>query len=521
MNLKRLKLLSDYKIFKRNLEFNFNDSKIFAVVGANGSGKSIFQEVIANVFVNLYAKLNKYQIFFDLDYEIEYSLEPNSLIYSVVSNKQDILKFEDLKEIIVKARSTGKGKDCFEFDVFYRGNCNNIIQLEVDNAKLNLFLPNSLVVYSSGENETISNELLRYRLINLNKYYDRMNEIDSSDGNMKLHYVHDNYRSLLILSLLIFKNEKIEKLKDLVRVDGLHSMLISINFKQRGFKRIELPEKESFDLNKLLRLSNNTSFDQGDNLDGLYEFYFKEQYEIFKDEYIDDPVNLYRVLENFENLNLLKISKRKRKQIEREANYSIKDIHSFYSNENKVFEVMDSKIVKSDNSLVNLLGLSDGEYQVLLIMSLLLIQGNKHQNNLFILDEPDTHFNPEWKAKFVSLLSMMKEDTSQCLFSTHNPEVLTDMRKEDIIFLKEGRINSVDINTFGANPNIIASHIFNKRNTISEVSQKEYENYLDLIDKNESMEDLSRIEEEIMLKFGNSSERMMLLNKIYKSKGTK
>ena len=36
---------------------------------------------------------------------------------------------------------------------------------------------------------------------------------------------------------------------------------------------------------------------------------------------------------------------------------------------------MDSKIVKSDKSLVNLLGLSDGEYQVLLIMSLLLIQG--------------------------------------------------------------------------------------------------------------------------------------------------
>ncbi|QWI59158.1 hypothetical protein EXW57_04945 [Bacillus mycoides] len=518
MNLKRLKLLSDYKIFKRNLEFNFNDSKILAIVGANGSGKSIFQEVIVNVFVNLYAKLNKYKIFFDLDYEVEYSLVPNPLIYSVVSNNKDILKFEDLKEIIVKARSTGKGKECLEFEVFYRGNCNNLIQLKVDDAKLNLFLPNSLVVYSSGENETISNELLRYRLINLNKYFDRMNEIDKSDGNMKLHYVHDNYRSLLILSLLIFKNEKIQKLKDLVRVDGLHSMLININFKQRGFKRIELPEKERFDLNKLLRLSNNIPFEQSDNLDGLYEFYFKEQYEIFKDEYLDDPVNLYRVLENFENLNLLKISKRKRKQIECEANYSIKDIHSFYSNEKKVFEVMDRKIVKSDKSLVNLLGLSDGEYQVLLIMSLLLIQGNKYQNNLFILDEPDTHFNPEWKAKFVSLLSMMKEDTSQCLFSTHNPEVLTDMRREDIIFLKEGRINSVDINTFGANPNIIASHIFSKINTISELSRKEFEKYNDLINEEESIEELEKIENNIMLNFGNSAERMMLLNRIYKKK---
>ena len=35
------------------------------------------------------------------------------------------------------------------------------------------------------------------------------------------------------------------------------------------------------------------------------------------------------------------------------------------------------------------------------------------------------------------------------------------------------------------------------------------------------MEELRGIEEDIISNFGNSSERMMLLNKIYKSKGTK
>lgn len=45
--------------------------------------------------------------------------------------------------------------------------------------------------------------------------------------------------------------------------------------------------------------------------------------------------------------------------------------------------------------------LSDGEHQLLHIMGTLKMM--KENDVLFLLDEPETHFNPEWRAKMVRL----------------------------------------------------------------------------------------------------------------------
>ncbi|WP_180236304.1 AAA family ATPase [Priestia megaterium] len=514
INLNRLKLLCNYKIFKTGTEFKFNNnSKILAVVGVNGSGKSIFQEVIVNVFMNIYAKVNKFKVYLDIDYEFEYSLTPTPLLYSAILNDNNTdFGYENLKEIVVKVIS--QGKDVFSVKIFYKDRIDSLIELK-DVIDFNIFLPSSLVVYSSGENETISNELLRYRLINQDKYFNNMFNFNSSDNyKMNLEYVYNNYRSLLIISILLFDNYKVNKLKDLVEIRELLSFDLNLNLMQRSRTRVELPEREVYNIKKLLGFSSTFYHQNEDNLgDGSYKLVFKNKHKIIKDEYLDDPANLYRTLEYLENLNLLKISKSKRKKLIRENSYSIKDIHSYYSNEKKIFELIDSSILKNDKTCIKILGLSDGEYQVLLIMALLLIHGQK--NTLFILDEPDTHLNPEWKSKFVSMISMIKDDYSQCIFSTHNPDVLTDMKSQDIFFFKNGKLNSVDINTFGANPNIISSKIFGKNNTISERARREYERYYHLIEAEDSIETLERVEQEILYDFGNSSERMMLLNKIY------
>ncbi|MCY9547029.1 AAA family ATPase [Lysinibacillus xylanilyticus] len=514
MNLLRIKLLNKYKNFPKNSEFTFNDSKILAVVGVNGSGKSIFMEVIINIFMDIYAKLNKHKVFLNLEYEIEYSLVPNTFMYSVVLQKNSDISIEKLNEIVVKAKS---GKDFFIFQIYYKNHFGELTKLNINAKEMVLFLPASLVVYSSGENETISNELLRYRLINQNKSLNRLfkqNEYeDLDDFKMKLEYVHNNYRSILILSMLLFENDKIRKLKELIKIKELHSIRIKINFQQRGINRIDLPPKEIYDIRKLIKYSG-VELDETEFFDGLYELNFENKYEMINEDYLSDPKNLYRTFEYLENLNLLKISKKKRKQIENELEYSIKDLHSYYSNENKVFEIKNIVMKNNDNNFFSLSGLSDGEYQMLVIMSLLLIHDK--DNTLFILDEPDTHFNPEWKAKFISLLSIMKSDNSQSIISTHNPEVLTDIKSEDIILLKEAKVSSVDLNTFGTNPNIIASNLFNKNNTISDSAKKEYDKYLNLINAEESTTELEIIGNEIMDKLGNSSERMILLNKIFK-----
>jgi restriction system-associated AAA family ATPase len=46
--------------------------------------------------------------------------------------------------------------------------------------------------------------------------------------------------------------------------------------------------------------------------------------------------------------------------------------------------------------------LSDGEYQFLHSLGLCLLYRNSH--SLFLLDEPETHFNPDWRAKFITRL---------------------------------------------------------------------------------------------------------------------
>ncbi|WP_147535945.1 AAA family ATPase [Bacillus marasmi] len=510
MNLLKLKLLSDYSIFSKGADFYFNNSKILAIVGVNGSGKSKFQEMIVNAFLNLYARLNNYKIYEQLDFELDYLLALTPQTYSLIANKDnENLKYDDINEIIVKAKV--KSDELFSFNIFIKLRSSELVPLKVEREKLKHFLPNALVVYSSGENETISNELLRYRFYNQNRYLDNMyNQIITDINNMKLEYVHESYRALLITSMLLFNSEKIRRLKDLLNLERISFIKVDINFSYRG-KQIELPSMESLEVRKLLSFSNEI---EDSKMEGNYDIIFQNNYERLEDHYLNNPTNIYRTFEFLENLNLLKISKKKRKLIEQELHYAIKDIHSYFSTEKKVFSLRDCLITKSDKSIVSILDLSDGEFQLLLISSLLLIHDSP--NTLFILDEPDTHFNPEWKSKFLSIISMIKSQNSQCLFTTHNPEVLTDIRSEDIIFIKNGIVETIDIHTFGTNPNIIASSIFNKSDTVSEIAMQAYKRYLGLIEREEDIQKLLQIEQEVAENFGNSAERMMLLNKIYK-----
>jgi hypothetical protein len=51
-----------------------------------------------------------------------------------------------------------------------------------------------------------------------------------------------------------------------------------------------------------------------------------------------------------------------------------------------------------------------------------------------LLDEPDTHLNPIWKWKYMSLLDEIveKDETSQIIMTTHDPLVIGGLTKEEI-----------------------------------------------------------------------------------------
>jgi predicted ATPase len=64
---------------------------------------------------------------------------------------------------------------------------------------------------------------------------------------------------------------------------------------------------------------------------------------------------------------------------------------------------------------------SDGEHQMLHTLGLCLLF--KNTNSLFLLDEPETHFNPDWRANFITRLyqSLDGSGENEVLVTTHTP----------------------------------------------------------------------------------------------------
>ncbi|KQZ28067.1 restriction system-associated AAA family ATPase [Duganella sp. Root1480D1] len=118
--------------------------------------------------------------------------------------------------------------------------------------------------------------------------------------------------------------------------------------------------------------------------------------------------------------------------------------------------------------------LSDGEHQLLHSLGLCLLF--RATNSLFLLDEPETHFNPDWRAKFISRLRQCLpghgEFAQEMLVTTHTPFLISDSKPDKVLVFAKDKssgavsINRPDYNTMGASINKITMNTFGKRETI-------------------------------------------------------
>lgn len=102
--------------------------------------------------------------------------------------------------------------------------------------------------------------------------------------------------------------------------------------------------------------------------------------------------------------------------------------------------------------------LSDGERAYLTRIALIQLLGKRE--SLFLLDEPETHFNDEWKRNLVDQIERTIEDTnSQVILTTHASIVLTDAFPEEVILLDNGVQQSVPL-TFATEQNELLRSVF-------------------------------------------------------------
>lgn len=137
-------------------------------------------------------------------------------------------------------------------------------------------------------------------------------------------------------------------------------------------------------------------------------------------------------------------------------------------------------------------GLSDGQFSFLARMALVYLL--KEEECLFLLDEPEVHFNDDWKRNLVNSIEQALQGThSEVILTSHASITLTDAFPDEVILLGDnGQILPVPL-TLGAEPGEILRRLFNSERTVGVRAM----HYIEEKIKNGTVEELNQLLDEV------------------------
>lgn len=132
-----------------------------------------------------------------------------------------------------------------------------------------------------------------------------------------------------------------------------------------------------------------------------------------------------------------------------------------------------SKLELESNDNLFFRNLSSGQQLLISYLGIIvrLHLKTKHLNKRvfnILIDEIETSLHPNWQRMFlVFIINFLTESkissNYKCIniiVCTHSPFILSDLPKENVVFLKDGAQVDIDINTFGANIHTLLTHGF-------------------------------------------------------------
>ncbi|WP_340122920.1 restriction system-associated AAA family ATPase [Methylobacter svalbardensis] len=590
MKLLRLKLNEPFRSLQEGFELYFlrdwdrsestdvtdREFSPYILAGPNGSGKSNVLEVLAAIFYHLECQYLTYrpEIFaFDEDtnphgFSEEYA-QPNAFELEYLIPTPDRLQEggADLTAHIKIVKTPDSGAQLLWLN-------NPAFGEEMPLSRLDAveMLPEFVLGYSSGENEILSLPFFKMRFIQLDEYLDTLKQDLPYAGRPESRQIYlDNAfsQAILLCNLLFEDDETLAPFKQDVGIGDLQEFRIilkkriEISAEQaklypEGFLIVEetdtevksyfLPILEKFEsepepepnsalifepvINRLRRCA--TSYFQDDETGCLYLDYLVNDAtrEAFKDNFAS-AIDLFQSFRILLTLNLYSVSDSLKKDLYRSNSlYANETIPTLPSDE----RIMRFKFVKFNKTdvpnAVMLKDLSDGEHQFLHSLGLCLLF--KNSNSLFLLDEPETHFNPDWRSKFISRLrdcfksmdSKLDEKNVQreMLITTHTPFLISDSKPEQVlVFSKEDSVVDVkrpDYNTLGASINKITLSTFGKKETIGGFAQQEMEKLKNRFEQgrySDTDHDKHALIDEINQQLGDSVEKVLFIKTILDS----
>lgn len=579
MKLLRLKINSaqGFRSLRRGFEVHFpneieslNQFSPFVLAGRNGSGKSNILEALAEIFYHLDGiylsyKPDYFQEVFDSkksrinSYELEYYIPLKKEFFPEietgdVAHVEIIKKSTDSPKIKIKnSTSLGLGR--------------------LESFQTKSLLPDYVVGYASGMNETLSIPFFKSRLLQYDRYYhslESQESIDISPENSLVLVDEQMAQAIMVTCFLMFDNIKEEKKSPLlepfrkyVLLDDIASFRLIIrtdkkyNFENsnliqgttspnlKGFEakliqNLDLTDEGTIDpqqtrsyIEKLKRCATAWNYhfvehkpfsDEPSNEDRNYVIFdFKvndETKKAFQLHFENNPLKLFEFFQtSFILNNHILTQKNKARAYRSENPFIAYDIAQFPLEENRIIRFKDLLVRKSDaNKVMYTKSLSDGEFQFIHTLGICLLFRNK--NVLLLLDEPETHFNPDWKSKYISSIQKCLQINGEnqqiislqdILITTHSPFLLSDSKKDNVFVFRNGRATHPEIKTFGTSVNILTEEIFEKTESISDLSLELIEKIKNLPFNN--LEDIQQAKEHARV-LGESVEKVLLFREL-------
>ena len=553
--------------FDYQLAHEFNPN---ILAGRNGSGKSNILEALANIFYHLDCMYNDYlpDGFLQSEenpkgfdncvclvdaFELEYFIDiPISLIDKSVNDIPDI-PVNQIKARIHLSKEEGKTP---VFEWVNRHEYSNQTT-PLGKKEIQLLLPSYVLGYSSGENELLSLPFFKTRFLHLEEYTDKLIREESfgfpSKSEGRLVYLDKDYSQAILLANFLMQEDKvldpftkevgvtdIDEFRLIICLDKyleLHENILrdrKSTIEQLGIDRTNQVEltynlKSSIEILKKCATCYNTQYIDDINNEDEREYLILD-YKVtqatkdaFRFHFSDGPLQLFQLFQILLELNAYVVSKEDKKRVYQSKNIFIN--HDIYPN-----PLENDRIIRFKNLWITKEGLSkplftkelsDGEHQFLHSLGLCLLF--KNENCLFLLDEPETHFNPDWKAKFISSIrhcfsvEESKSTMREMLITTHSPYLISDSESKYVhIFVKDEETKKVtcqfpEFQTLGTSVNKITLRIFDKADTIGVYANYRIDEFRKMLETTDNVEALLR---KLRREIGDSVESVFVINEI-------
>ena len=542
----------------------------FVCAGPNGSGKSNLLEVLSVIFYQLEILRIRRNFLPEIlqDNEQDDTLNSFELDYLIKVPKGYITPGgTEWANVSVWKESGTSVRFLWNNQSEFEANVNEVFS----DGYIDILLPQYIIGYSSGENEILSLPFFKMRFVQYDEYWQALKKQLSYSGTpeARLIYLDNSFSQAILLSNLLYQNDNIlapfreevgiEKLNEFriiikrqftvsaeiahefgsnnpsVKIDvenntyqiDLVSLLeanetlqkeLEEGAKQNVSNSISAYQKFSPSITRLKRCA--TSWFEDDSTDSLYLDYSVNQAtkDAFQNNF-NSALDLFQALQVLLTLNLYSVSDQLKTDLYQSDSLYVGETVPSLPSDERIMRIKNFWINKTDiEAPVLLKSLSDGEHQLIHTLGLCLLFRNT--NSLFLLDEPETHFNPHWRANFISRLrqSFKESNNPEMLITTHTPFLISDSTPDKVlVFNKDKEANKVTVsnpeyNTLGASINKITMATFDKRETIGGMALSLLKDFKTR--SNDVEVDKEQLIKDINYKLGDSVEKVLLIKSI-------